>query len=616
MARSLAIGRILLALGAFASAFPAAAQTITEFTIPTADSVPVDITAGPDGNLWFTENLQGKIGRITPGGTIAEFLNDANTGPAGITAGPDGNLWYADEYANEIGRVTTAGAVMRFPLAGPELFPVGIAAGSDGVLWFAEYGPQPEPGSFESTGGKIGRITTSGTVTQFPLPPLVAPLIIRAGPDGNLWFTDPGTNTIGRMTTSGTLTSFTVPTPGAAPIGLTVGPDGALWFTEANAHKVGRITTAGAFTEFPVPTSGMSPLGIAKGPDGNLWFTDNTNNTIGRMTTSGTVTMFPIPTAASGPVQICLGPDGNLWFTEVNANKIGKVTLGPPAGCTSNATTFCANGGRFKVQTQYTTVSRTAGDVELYSPSATGAGQAVALTSDTGYFWFFSANNVELVIKVVDGRAVNNRYWVFAAGLTNVNVVITVTDTQTGAVRTYTNPQGVAFLPIQDTNAFAPTAGTESAARSLRVGARDIAREAASSAFEVESLLHRASVLEPQAASAVCSPDAKTLCLNGGRFQVRTHWTSPDASGDGQAVGLTGDTGYFWFFSSNNVEMVVKAVTGCPVNSRYWVFAGGLTNVNVVMTVTDTQTGAVKTYINPQGTAFQPIQDTSAFVCP
>jgi hypothetical protein len=62
--------------------------------------------------------------------------------------------------------------------------------------------------------------------------------------------------------------------------------------------------------------------------------------------------------------------------------------------------------------------------------------------------------------------------------------------------------------------------------------------------------------------------------------------------------------------------MVVKAVAGCPLNDRYWVFAGGLTNVNVVMTVTDTQTGAVKTYINPQGTAFAPIQDTSAFTCP
>ncbi len=86
--------------------------------------------------------------------------------------------------------------------------------------------------------------------------------------------------------------------------------------------------------------------------------------------------------------------------------------------------------------------------------------------------------------------------------------------------------------------------------------------------------------------------------------------------GSGQAVALTGESGYFWFFSPNNVEMVAKVVTGCPVNSRYWVFAGGLTNVNVVMTVTDTQKGTSKTCVNPQGAAFQPIQDTSPFLCP
>ena len=88
-------------------------------------------------------------------------------------------------------------------------------------------------------------------------------------------------------------------------------------------------------------------------------------------------------------------------------------------------------------------------------------------------------------------------------------------------------------------------------------------------------------------------------------------------TGAGQAVPLTTDTGYFWFFTPNNVEMVLKAVNGCAFNSTYWIFAGGLTDVNVVTTVTDTQTGTVKTYTNPQGTAFQPLQDTSAFPsCP
>jgi hypothetical protein len=114
-----------------------------------------------------------------------------------------------------------------------------------------------------------------------------------------------------------------------------------------------------------------------------------------------------------------------------------------------------------------------------------------------------------------------------------------------------------------------------------------------------------------------CTPDAMTLCLNSGRFSVvTTYQTQAGASGPGQAVAMTGDTGYFWFFSSNNVEMVLKVVDGRAVNSHYWVFAGGLTNVRVVTTVTDTQTGIVRTYVNPLNTAFLPLQDTSAFVGP
>ena len=88
-------------------------------------------------------------------------------------------------------------------------------------------------------------------------------------------------------------------------------------------------------------------------------------------------------------------------------------------------------------------------------------------------------------------------------------------------------------------------------------------------------------------------------------------------SGAGHAVPMTTDTGYFWFFADTNVEVVIKVLNACGFNQRYWVYAGGLTNVKVHLTVTDTQTGAVKTYDNPQGTAFRPIQDSSAFAtCP
>jgi photosystem II stability/assembly factor-like uncharacterized protein len=114
-----------------------------------------------------------------------------------------------------------------------------------------------------------------------------------------------------------------------------------------------------------------------------------------------------------------------------------------------------------------------------------------------------------------------------------------------------------------------------------------------------------------------CKPDATTLCLNDNRFEVKASWATTANSGIGQARPLTADTGYFWFFDSANVEIVIKVLRGCGVNGNYWVFAGGLTNVQTVLTVRDTLTGSVKTYTNPQGRAFQPIQDIDAFAaCP
>lgn len=128
----------------------------------------------------------------------------------------------------------------------------------------------------------------------------------------------------------------------------------------------------------------------------------------------------------------------------------------------------------------------------------------------------------------------------------------------------------------------------------------------------------RGGVFEYLGAPGPCAQRPTTLCLNNSRFAATTSWTTRDGqSGSGQAVALTGDAGYFTFFDPANVEVVVKVLNGCGVNSRYWTFAAGLTDVSVILTVTDSQTGAVQIYANPQGVPFQPIQDTTAFaVCP
>jgi len=111
-----------------------------------------------------------------------------------------------------------------------------------------------------------------------------------------------------------------------------------------------------------------------------------------------------------------------------------------------------------------------------------------------------------------------------------------------------------------------------------------------------------------------CVADEHTLCLGSGRFSVTAHWTKPDGSeGDGTGVPLTDDSGYFWFFDPTNIETISKVLNGCAITDSYWVFAAGLTNVAVRLTVTDTSNGVVYVRDNAQGAAFSPVQDTAAF---
>jgi PKD repeat protein len=109
-----------------------------------------------------------------------------------------------------------------------------------------------------------------------------------------------------------------------------------------------------------------------------------------------------------------------------------------------------------------------------------------------------------------------------------------------------------------------------------------------------------------------CGPGA--LCLNGNRFRVSATWRVPSqgTAGAGTPVALTGDTGYFWFFSSNNVELVVKVVDGRTFNGHFWVFSGALSDVEYTIRVTDTVTGAVRSYSNPSG-RLSSFADVSAF---
>jgi virginiamycin B lyase len=238
-------------------------------------------------------------------------------GLSGIAAGPDGAMWFSGN--RNIGRITTAGVITVYPLPTSNAGSAAITAGSDGAMWFTESG---------INGAKIGRITTSGVFTEYPLPdPLSLPTAITAGPDGALWFIESGNTNIGRITTSGVITEFPLPASekNTGVYAVTAGPDGNLWFTvDYGANKIIRMTTSGVFTIYTVATFvNAGSIAITPGPDGALWFADQAFK-IGRITTSGTITEYPLPTNDS-PIGIAAGPDGALWFTD-NLGQIGRIT--------------------------------------------------------------------------------------------------------------------------------------------------------------------------------------------------------------------------------------------------------------------------------------------------
>lgn len=197
--------------------------------------------------------------------------------------------------------------------------PTGITMGSDGGLYFTEQAVN-----------KIGKISTSGTVTDYAIPGQTSPAGIVSASDGNLWFTDSGTSTIGNMDTAGAFgtTFYPTKTPNAKPGAMTVGADGALWFVEPGANAIGRITVAGAVTEYPITLSANAgPAAIVAGPDGNLWFTEATVSKVGKMTYAGTeLAEFPTTTPNAQPGPIIVGSDGRLWFLEKTAVKLGRMT--------------------------------------------------------------------------------------------------------------------------------------------------------------------------------------------------------------------------------------------------------------------------------------------------
>jgi hypothetical protein len=153
---------------------------------------------------------------------------------------------------------------------------------------------------------------------------------------------------------------------------------------------------------------------------------------------------FQGTSAWSDPTNNITGT-ANTAFLPANNDQVAPDTR----PCLPGSATACLRDGRFTVKVDWQTPQGTMAAGNVHSDT----------NNETAAFWFFNANNVEALLQVLDRCPVNDRFWVFAAATTNVDLTLRVTDTQTGQVRTYFNPTGQVPPAITDTDAFATCPG-------------------------------------------------------------------------------------------------------------------------------------------------------------
>ena len=194
------------------------------------------------------ERYQNGIARMTTQGQVTEFTSlFSSAQPWGITTGSDGNIWFSEAGNQRVGRITPQGTVTEFPAT--TMWVRDLCPGPDGEIWIAIAG-----------NGHLGHMSTTGVASQVTY---VNGQYCTTGPDGNMWYSVLSSNQIARIASyskfpspyfgsNSILTLFSTPTLASNPGGITAGSDGNLWFTETAVNQIARSTINGVITEVSV----------------------------------------------------------------------------------------------------------------------------------------------------------------------------------------------------------------------------------------------------------------------------------------------------------------------------------------------------------------------------
>lgn len=238
------------------------------------------------------------------------------------------------------------------------------------------------------------------------------------------------------------------------------------------------------------------------------------------------------------------------------------------------------------------------------------AAQPILLEGGSGAFWFRRPDNLEIGVKVVDGRAVNQRFWAFQTALSNLEREVTVTDLVTGRSRSWLDAAGRFAAHADTATLFDPPAP---GAVGAVAGPPEPPADPPSSG-RVLAAGTAPAVAAAAPGTAGCATAGETLCLLG-RFEVEASWRDGGELRPALAAPIGGAAGAFRFHPGSSLQLLIKALDGRPVNGRFWIFYGGLTGRELTFTVTDTETGSSRTFETRAGEP-ESGADTETFLAP
>ena len=315
---------------------------LLEYPAPDAEALPNAIAVDSGGNVWTVLQNRTELAEFTPAtSSFKTFPFPLPGGTKVMTWGlavDDSRrlVWVADETSDVIWCFNMTSSTFRetaIPTVGAT--PFQIVLDGRGNAWFTEF-----------VGDKIGTISTSGVLTETPIPIVGNPTGITIDAQGRIWFNLLQTGGVSDLYFigsyyGGSFSFYNLTNRVDTPVGIAVDSAGHVWLTQHGASLLseyypatGEIKTFS--TSIPKVGASLPYFAYVDPANGNVWFNEHYGNAIGEFDpTTGQMVEYHVPPGPStygnitGVLTMNLAASGAPWFAEVYTGKI----------CTLNNTT-------------------------------------------------------------------------------------------------------------------------------------------------------------------------------------------------------------------------------------------------------------------------------------